>query len=645
MKRIALLLLVAGICWSAEPDARSVVLNRAPLAPTPYALLPLGSVKPAGWLERQLRIQADGLTGHLEEFWPDLGPNSAWLGGSGEGWERGPYYLDGLVPLAYLLDDPKLVERARKWITWTLEHQLPDGSIGPAANKDWWPNFVMLKVLTQYQEATGDQRVIPLMEKYFSYMAKNLDAQPLKEWAIFRWQDQVLSVLWLYNRNGDSKLLELARKLKAQGHDWPGQFVDFKYKNKVTKPEVGLPTHVVNNAQGLKTAAVWYQVSGNKQDLNLLHNQFRQLDQYHLHPNGAHSGDEHYAGRSPVQGEELCSIVEGMFSLEHIIAVTGDANFGDRLEKLTYNPLPGTMSKDMWAHQYDQQPNQVLVSLAKRDWTTNGPQSNLFGLEPNFGCCTANMHQGWPKFVANMWMATATEGLAAVAYGPSRVTARVRGGKTVTIVEDTEYPFRDSIRLTINPASPVTFPLELRIPSWAAGARISINGKQTGSVKPGSFHIIERDWKSGDKVEIKFPMALRISRWYNDSVAVERGPLVYSLRIGEDWKKVKEHPRAPDWAIHPTTPWNYGLIVDERNPGRTIKVEEHVVGPYPFSPEGAPVVLKAKAKKIASWTMLNDSAAPPPSSPVASTEPTETVALVPYGAARLRITAFPQVKK
>jgi hypothetical protein len=645
MKRIAPLLLAASVCWNVDAESRAPVLNRAPLVKTPYALLPLGSVKPAGWLERQLRIQADGLTGHLEEFWPDLGPNSAWLGGSGEGWERGPYYLDGLVPLAYLLDDPTLVKRVHKWVNWTLENQHPDGGIGPAANRDWWPNFVMLKVLTQYQEATGDERVIPLMEKYFAYMSKNLDAQPLKQWAIFRWQDQLLSVLWLYNRNGDAKLLDFARKLKAQGHDWPKQFVDFKYKDKVTKPDVGLPTHVVNNAQGLKTAAVWYQLSGNKSDFDLLYNQFRQMDQYHLHPNGAHSGDEHYAGRSPVQGEELCSIVEGMFSLEHIIAVTGDANFGDRLEKLAFNPLPGTMSKDMWAHQYDQQPNQVLVSLAKREWTTNGSQSNLFGLEPNFGCCTANMHQGWPKFVANMWMATAEEGLAAVAYGPSRVIAPVRGGTMVTITEDTEYPFRDSVRLSINPASPVTFPLELRIPTWAESARITVNGKQTGQVKAGSFHTIERAWKSGDKVEIRFPMSLRISRWYNDSVAVQRGPLVYSLLIGEDWKQVKEHPRAPDWAIYPTTPWNYGLVVDERNPSRSIKVEEHLVGQYPFSPDGAPVILKAKARKIPSWTMVNDSAAPPPSSPVASTEPEETVTLVPYGAARLRVTAFPQVKQ
>ena len=317
------------------------------------------------------------------------------------------------------------------------------------------------------------------------------------------------------------------------------------------------------------------------------------MDRYHLLPNGVHSGDEHYAGANPSQGTELCAVVEGMFSVEHLLAIVGDPALGDRLEKMTYNALPGTFDGDMWAHQYDQQPNQVLCSLRPRSWTTNGPESNLFGLEPNFGCCTSNFHQGWPKFVSSLWMATPDGGLVAACVRPERGAdhrSRQRrrhadGGHRVSLP-------RSGHASSCRRRAPATFPLLLHVPAWATDAEIAVNGQRQASVRPNTFHRIERSWKPGDRVTLRLPMAVRATRWFNDSVALERGPLVYSLRIGEDWRKLtsgmKNPARSPavDWEVHPTTAWNYALAIDPEKAAAAVTVTEKPLGPRPVLAPG-----------------------------------------------------------
>jgi len=638
------------------------VSNRAPLQPNAFDPLPLGSVKPAGWLRQELVIQANGLTGHLDEFWPDVGPDSAWLGGRGEGWERGPYYLDGLVPLAYLLDDPALMAKVNQRVNWVLTHQGADGWLGPDRNRDWWPNMVLLKALTQYEEATGDPRVIPAMQRYFQYQAAHLQERPLHDWGKFRWADEVVSVLWLYNRTGDARLLDLARTLEAQGHDWKGEFAAFPFTSKTNKDQLGLKgganpdlamsAHGVNNAMALKSSGVWWLVSGSSDDRAAAGRQLAGLDRYHLLPNGMFSCDEHLAGHNPSQGSELCSVVEAQFSLEELISILGDARLGDRLERITFNALPATFSKDMWAHQYDQQPNQVMCSLQQRDWTSNGPESNVFGLEPNFGCCTANMHQGWPKFAASLWMATPAHGLVAVAYAPSVVTTTLAGGARVQIRENTAYPFTGDVSFAVDPAKPSLFPLEFRIPAWATGASISVIGKrggQGGNVPAGTFYSVNRQWDKGDRVVLHLPLQVRASRWYHDSVTLERGALIFSLKIGEQWRKLDRgmsHPAKPpavDWEVLPTTPWNYGLIVDSAHPEQSVQIVTKPLGQFPFSAEGSPIELIVKGRQIPEWKLVDGSAGPLPASPVVSTEPVQSLTLIPYGAAKLRITAFPRL--
>jgi hypothetical protein len=642
------------------PGAASTFRNRSPLAPSAFHFLPLGSIRAAGWLQDQLRIQANGLSGHLDETWADVGPNSGWLGGTGESWERGPYYLDGLVPLAFLLDEPTLKAKAKRYIDWTLDHQAPSGMIGPASNDDWWPRIVMLKALTQYQEFTGDSRVIPVMDKYFKYQLSKLPSRPLHDWSKFRWQDELLSVIWLYNRTGSAYLLDLARLLHAQGYDWEADFADFKYTRRVTAEslrldkgdglkDLALATHGVNNGQAVKTGPVWSQVTASDTDRASAMKMISELNKYHGLPNGMFSCDEHLAGLNPTQGSELCTVVEYMFSLEHSLAIAGDPSFGDRLERLAFNALPGTFTDDMWAHQYNQEPNQVECSLHQKPWTTDGPESNLYGLEPNFGCCTANYHQGWPKFANSLFLLSgaqdsdAQDGLVAAVYAPCEVHCVLRG-TPIHVVEETDYPFRGTVRLTINPSAPQSFPLQLRIPGWASGAAIKVNGQSVPAPEPGSFARIERTWKTGDRVEIVFPMNPRVSRWFNDSIAIERGPLVFSYGIGENWVKLREHGMTADWQVFPTGQWNYALGVDEDSAAKSVAVTETAVGKSPFSRHHPPVQLAVKARRLDQWRAEDGAANILPKSPVSSDQPEETVALIPYAAAKLRITAFPQFK-
>jgi len=562
--------------------------------------------------------------------------------------------VDGLVPLAYLLDDARLKAKAQRYLEWTLTNQLANGMIGPSSNDDWWPRMVMLKALTQYEEATGDPRVLPLLTRYFEYQLKMLPTRPLRDWGKFRWQDNALTVIWLYNRTGDPRLLDLVGLLHQQGYDWKADFADFKYTARITPEfinlneggglkDIALATHGVNNGQAIKASPVWSIISNDETDRQAVHQMLAELDKYHGLPNGMFSCDEHFAGLNPSQGSELCTVVETMFSLEQSLAILGDASLGDRLERIAFNALPGTFTDDMWAHQYNQEPNQVECSLHHKPWTTDGPESNLYGLEPNFGCCTANFHQGWPKFAASLWMASHDSGLVAAIYSPCEVRTTIKG-TTVHVLEETDYPFRGTVRITLNPSASVKFPLRLRIPVWASGATISINGKVQPTPSAATFARIERTWQSGDVVELKFPLVPRLLSGYNNSASIERGPLIFSYPIGENWVKLRDRGMTADWQVFPSSSWNYALAVDEENIGN-LTVKEQPVGAAPFSLKDTPVKLQVNAHKLDEWRAVDGVADPVPESPVASSQIEEQLTLVPYAAAKLRITAFPQAKK
>lgn len=633
----------------ADP-AGSYVKNRAPLLETPFIPLPIGAVRADGWLLHQLELMASGVTGSSEHVYSELGSNCAWLGANqgsmadGSDWERPPYYVKGLVALAYTLNNRALIDKVQKWINWAIASQQSSGpyagAFGPSWSYfDWWPRMPMLYAMKDFYEATSDSRILPFLTRYFRFQANNIGANPITSWARARVGDNIDVALWLYNRSGEDFLLALVDRLRGQALDFTDMLTNNGFHQEA---------HGVNVAQYMKTPAVLYQRSHAAADRDAFIAGHNHLMRDHGQVVDLPSGTEWLAGRSSNQGVELCTIVERMHSNQRAQMIIGDPAIGDQLEKMTFNSLPGAMDKSGRLHQYYSLPNHYQ---AIRGFTGFG-QDHLNGLvlgpHSGYPCCRFNLHIGWPYYVKNMWAATNDQGVAAMAYGPSRVTVRV-GSEAVdaNITQWTNYPFEDEILFAVSVASPVAFPFKLRIPAWAAGPSILVNGVPQSGVTSGTFYTIDRVWEEGDRVLVKFPMPLKASTQINDSIALERGPLVFSLKMDEIWHQIWTGPLPGfnEYEIRPGRPWNYGLVLNRSNPSASVSVQTSPMPANPFDASRTPVRLIANARRVPWGTIQNGTrAADVLRSPFASNSPTEQITLVPWGAQNTRMTYFPEVR-
>ena len=621
----------------------AVVTNKAPLLATPFSPLPLGSVRPQGWLLTQCQLQRDGLTGNAETIYAaDIGTNSAWLGGTGDSWERSPYYYKGLIPLAYTMNDAGLKTKAQKWMDWLLTHQGSDGYLGPVANNDWWPRMIATYALRDYYEATADVRVPNVLSNYFRYMRLNLPGRPLIDWGKARAGDEMDVALWLFNRNGDTNLFTLVNLLRQQAYDWP---VIFSSNNFMLYGTDFQPKHNVNVEQALKLPTVYYQLSKQQSDRDALNLGLGHLMDDHALSCGINSGTEFLSGNATVQAVELCSIVEAMLSLETSARITGDPSLLDRLETISFNALPAALTANIKGHQYYTQPNSAIAVYGNHGYNQDYANGTLPGPNSGFPCCRFDFHMGWPKFIQNSWAATDDGGLAALAYGPTVVNTLV-AGKQVQITEETSYPFEEQIRLRISVSNSLAFPLKVRIPGWCSNATVTVNGQLQSSAVAGSFLRLSNTWNNGDLVVLNLPMSVQTQSTSTRAVAIKRGPLVYSLRIGENWTVRTPDPLGlgfDEFEIRPTTPWAYALQLDPANPGAAFNFTALTTPTNPFDPAQTPITLTASAKQVPTWTLgwLGTQAFEPPVSPTASSSNLESVALVPFGSQHLRVSWFP----
>jgi len=369
-------------------------------------------------------------------------------------------------------------------------------------------------------------------------------------------------------------------------------------------------------------------------------------------PGGMFGADENVRPgfTDPRQAAETCSMVEFMHSFEMLTRITGQSIWADRCEEVAFNSLPAATTEDLKALHYLTAPNQVICDrLNKSPGVQNGGTMFSYSAGAVYRCCQHNVAMGWPYFAEELWLGTGDEGLCASMYAPCGVRARVRGGQEVSIQEETRYPFEDALALTITMNQPARFPLYLRVPKWCKNPAVRVNGvalNGAGDAQQG-YIVLDRLWSNGDRCELQLPMHVEVRRWEknHNAASVQRGPLTYSLKIGEQWVEYGGARAWPEWEVYPTTAWNYGLVLDNQLWVQAVTEADKNAEPYlPFASAAAPVELRMKARKISSWQADSRGlVAPLKDSPIKSTEPEEFVSLIPMGMARLRISSFPVI--
>lgn len=621
------------------------IFNRAPLTPNALSPLPLGAIRPEGWLLDQLTTQAEAARAQLDEIWPRTMTVQAMC------------RLDGLVALAWTQDDVALRDRALWHIEALIASQREDGWFGPEDNADYWPLVASLRALRHYFMAENDRRVLVLMDKFFKYQYLNLSERPLKEWSVARGGDNMELALWLYNITGQKHLMELCRKLREQTLDWPTYFHTFSNTTPMSKslkwprlrealdeernealegtkrPYFHTQYHLsqgVNIAMGLKAPGVINLIKSGFKEQGGFRFGWEKLMKYHGLANGMFSCDAHLNGSNPNQGVDTGAVVELMRTLETLLGLGDFApECADILEKIGYNALPAAFTADMTLKQQAQQVNQVKVSRDERRWYNLGDDANLFTAADAPEAYPADIHQGWPLFAASQWYMTSDGGLQAVSYAPCTVRATM-GNVPVRVKVSGGYPFAQSVEIEVSVKQPCEFPLYLRVPFWARQPMIFLPEGEIMQVRSGETTCVRRRWRTGDVVRLELATVPRVTRWYHQSGAVELGPLLMAWQPNEDWECLPDGSRA----VSTVDDWNWALIREE--PMKAVYDQ----APAAFGKGEAPVNVLVKAVPI-EWNMDGANCASVPMVPRIDAARAQVIELIPYGATALRIAQFP----
>jgi len=656
-----------------------------------FQKIPTGAIKPAGWQLNQAQIQADGLAGHLRDF-DGYVNGSIWVPGGSIEYslmhESAPYWFNGMVSLAFQLENQRLLGQVSEFLDWTLDHQGEDGWIGPepfvpnaTIPRLPWPRYLVLMGLIQYAEADAKQapRILDAMHRFMSLLntiwKTNQFGDPSLgfqfDYQFVRWEELVYSLQWLVDtdpRDKEDELIETMQLVRNSGFSWKNDWFQPDIFPQDSDTTFSMQTHGVNTGEALKSEALAFRFTGDPTDKQNTFDRLDMLYKYHGRASGTFGADEHYTGLNPSRGTELCAVVEQIFSLALIYQMFGNNSVADRAEKIAYNALPAGILHDWSAHQYDQQVNQIWAqNIDPPPWGDNGPNSNVFGFEPNYPCCTVNHPQAYPKFWSHAFATQpAANAVVHIFLGPFTFAGTLANKNDVKIAVDTLYPFGTALTYTITAAKPFNF--KIRVPTWAqnsAASTIAVNKGKAARLAPDAMSLHTVQVGAGTTtlhVNLNAPLEIEVRT--NGAVAVTRGALNYAVEITYNTTVAPGlrsqqalgdvstlYPDAPpqyvtpfdnhthDNTLLPTSPW--ALAIDPAS----IVVHDLSAGTkeipfYAWAPGSQPVTMSAVACEI-EWGLTLGTASAPPQSPVACTGGKFTAKLVPFGAAKLRLGEVP----
>lgn len=634
--------------------------------------LPLGAVTARGWLREQLLRSKAGMGGHLDELEPKMiatpfinyssfdrlfdapaDPTFA------AGWssEISGTYWTGLTQLAYTLDDEELIAKASAWVEAVLKHQEPDGYLGGypehtdrLADYNAWGSNWCYRALLAFYEATGREDVLDAVYRGLL-------------WFCDHWKDSktdyagptiIESMIVVYAYTGDGRLVRFCE-------DWLDWLeTHSNQQNKVSQYlSQELPyqsMHTVAYGENVKHPAVVWCADGKEEYLQASLNGIRKALRRIVHPTGGAGSNSEFLSPVSADGEvEYCNFATFNHSYEWLAMATGDASWGDEIERCLFNGAEGARRKDERAIAYMTSPNQFYATRSSCIYGTVG-DNEAYAPCYTVACCPAQSVRIIPEYVRGMAMTDAENGLYLFCYGP----AAVRSAK-LDLEMDTLYPFRETIRLKIRRAD-ADAKLYLRVPAWCRAPELTRGGKALPLILSQSgFAQLDAVLAAGDEIELKLPMQVKIGQIDDRDAAnqrpmyVERGPLLYSIPVPVRWEAYPGRPITPlpeGWSWYEafadvedfsTSP--AAMAFDEDFPAEKVIVTEREPAGYVW--ENPPVTLTLPVKKMRYCTLqirpkkniLDYGAEKSVEGDDILTE------LVPYGCTNLRVTYLPRQRK